>query len=76
VKIGIAILRADPKETQTQGARQWAIGLIEDHTGRKFSPEAKTELLGNQLGWYEIGEGTAYPDPPSPQAVSPSPQPK
>jgi len=29
VKIGISILRADPKEDQTNGAREWALDIVE-----------------------------------------------
>jgi hypothetical protein len=49
VKIGIGILRADPKETQTAGAREWAIRLVEGRSGQSFSDQAKKELLQNQL---------------------------
>lgn len=49
VKIGISVLRVDPKETQTVGAREWAIGLIETYSGAKFSTSAKSELLQNKL---------------------------
>jgi hypothetical protein len=49
VKIGIGILRADPKETQTAGAREWAIRLVEARSGQPFSEEARKELLQNQL---------------------------
>jgi|ERR1044072_1599157 hypothetical protein len=49
VKIGIGILRADPKETQTASAREWAVRLIERHSGQAFSEKAKAELLENQL---------------------------
>jgi hypothetical protein len=60
VKIGIGILRADPKETQTVGAREWAIGLIETYSGEKFSAKAKSELLQNKLdslGYGYISDG-------------------
>jgi hypothetical protein len=53
VKVGIGILRADPKEAQTQGAREWAIQIIEQHSGQKFSAEAKSELLAKSLGYVE-----------------------
>ncbi len=56
IKIGIGILRADPKETQTNGAREWAIQVIEDFSGRKFTDKAKRELLDSKLGY------TIYPD--------------
>src|SRR5436309_2254400 len=51
VKVGIGILRADPKEAQTNGAREWAIKVIEKHSVHPFSPEAKQELLQYQLGY-------------------------
>jgi hypothetical protein len=54
VKIGISILRADPKETQTLGAREWAVETIETFSGRRFSPEAKKELLENKLGFNDF----------------------
>jgi hypothetical protein len=49
VKLGVNILRADPKETQTQGAREWAIDVIQKFSGVPFSPDARKELLGNKL---------------------------
>jgi hypothetical protein len=60
VEIGISILRADPKETQTQGAREWAIQVIEFHSGQSFSNEAKQELLKNKLD--TLGYGYTYSD--------------
>jgi hypothetical protein len=53
VKIGIAILRADPKEAQTNAAREWAIKIIEAHSGQPFSTEAKADLLNNKLTYDE-----------------------
>jgi hypothetical protein len=50
VKIGISILRADPRESQTQGAREWAIEVIEINSRLKFSAAARAELLQNKLG--------------------------
>ena len=49
VEIGISILRADPNEKQTQGAREWAIQVIEKFSGQVFSLEAKSELLQYKL---------------------------
>jgi hypothetical protein len=76
VEIGIGILHADPsKETQTQGAREWAIKVIEKFSGEHFSIEAKNELLNHKLGfntgWYDTGYG--YTPSPIPNA---SPQSK
>jgi hypothetical protein len=53
VKIGISILRVDPKEAQTNGAREWAIQIIEDYSKVRFSREAKSELL--QHRWLSSG---------------------
>jgi hypothetical protein len=53
VKVGIGILRADPKEAQTNAAREWAIRLIETHSGQEFSAEAKSQLLNNK--WVYLG---------------------
>jgi hypothetical protein len=55
IKIGISILRADPKETQTNGAREWAIQVIETYSRNQFSPAAKSELLQNKLGFDDFG---------------------
>jgi hypothetical protein len=61
IKIGIGILRADPKETQTVGARTWAIEIIEKYSGNKFSLEAKTELLKDRL---DVWGGTTWGSDP------------
>jgi hypothetical protein len=55
VKLGVAILRADPKETQTGGAREWAINVIETFSKVPFTAKAKAELLSNKLkfDWLE-----------------------
>jgi hypothetical protein len=45
VKLGVAILRVDPKETQTQGAREWALDVIQKFSGVPFTPDARKELL-------------------------------
>jgi len=62
VEIGIGILRADPKETQTEGAREWAIRVIETHSGQLFTEDAKSQLLNNKLGYdtydYNLGSYT------------------
>ncbi|WP_156436443.1 hypothetical protein [Bradyrhizobium pachyrhizi] len=51
VKIGVGILRADPKEAQTNGAREWAVDIIEQYSRRRFSPRARSELLQYQLNY-------------------------
>ena len=60
IKIGIGILRADPKETQTNAAREWAIRLIEIHSGQRFSDEARNELLNKQLGYDRSVWGSGF----------------
>jgi hypothetical protein len=49
VKLGVAILRADPQETQTRGAREWAINVIETFSRVPFTAKARAELLSNKL---------------------------
>ena len=49
VKIGVAILRAEPKEEQTTGAREWAIDVIEAYSRRSFSADARAQLLKKKL---------------------------
>jgi len=61
IKIGIGILRADPKETQTVGARAWAIEIIEKYSGLQFSQQAKTELLKDRL---DVWGGTTWGSDP------------
>lgn len=62
VEIGIAILRADPKEAQTNATREWAIKLIETHSGQPFSEQAKNELLNNRLKWESSASSGLPPD--------------
>ena len=57
VKLGVAILRADPKETQTEGAREWAINVIETFSRVPFTATAKAELLSNKL-LFDLGTQT------------------
>jgi protein-disulfide isomerase-like protein with CxxC motif len=61
VKIGVSILRADPKETQTQGAREWAIKIVENYSGQPFSKEAKDQLLTNRLSFTSAGPEISVP---------------
>lgn len=60
IKIGISILRADPKETQTEGAREWAIQVVERYSHQPFSIDAKDQLLKNKLG-YDVYDYTFTP---------------
>ncbi len=62
VEIGIGILRADPKEAQTNATREWAIKLIETHSGQPFSDQARSELLNNKLRWESLGSYGLPPD--------------
>lgn len=46
VEIGVSVLTADPeKQNRIDGARKWAIDLIDANSGAKFSPEARRALL-------------------------------
>lgn len=55
IEIGISILRSDPsKEEQISPAREWAIRLIEENSGQKFSSDEKRDLLVAPLKITEI----------------------
>jgi hypothetical protein len=64
VEIGVSILKVDPaKETQVSAARKWALDLIDANAGGvRFSPEARAELLKNQLRAFDLGGGFDYSD--------------
>lgn len=50
VEIGLSILRSDPsKEGQISPAREWAITLVEKHSGQDFTDEDKRNLLVQPL---------------------------
>jgi hypothetical protein len=49
IELGVGILRAGPQETGMTAAREWAIDLIQEYSGLKFSDAARTELLKNAL---------------------------
>jgi hypothetical protein len=62
VRIGVSVLRADPKkEPSAAAARVWALDLIDPNAGGvRFSKEAREELLTQALAakpivGYEIG---------------------
>lgn len=82
VEIGITILRADPKEAQTNGAREWAVSVIEKHSGQRFSEKAKSELLNYKLDFEpywspagaRAGQGSLPPSPPSSGSERPRPR--
>jgi hypothetical protein len=48
VEIGIGILRAPPKE-DIAVMRGWAIDVIENNSGRKFTEAQRTTLLKQEL---------------------------
>jgi hypothetical protein len=48
VEIGIGILRAPPKD-DIAVMRSWAIDVIEQSSGRKFSPAQRAALLKQEL---------------------------
>lgn len=45
VEIGIGILRSQPTDLRSRGAREWAIRVIESHSGQVFSATARKELI-------------------------------
>ncbi|MFO1125810.1 MAG: hypothetical protein U1E25_11355 [Methylocystis sp.] len=49
VEVGIAILRADPKDENTAKIRRWAIELVEKNSREAFTPEEKVEMLGRAV---------------------------
>ncbi len=56
VEIGLGILKADPSENeQISPAREWAIRLVETHSGQKFSENDQKLLLSKPIdiayGW-------------------------
>jgi hypothetical protein len=48
VEIAVSILRADPKE-DVAGAREWALDVMAQKSGVKFSPEDRQALLHKPL---------------------------
>lgn len=50
VEIGLSILSADPSENEhVSPAREWAIRLVEKHSGEEFSVEDKKLLLNEPI---------------------------
>jgi hypothetical protein len=49
IKIGVGILGSDPKASPVNGARDWAIEIVERYSGVPFSGEAKRQLQQNRL---------------------------
>ena len=49
VEIGVSILATDPGKTDVVPAREWAIGLVEDHSGRRFTDEDRAKLLHSPI---------------------------
>jgi hypothetical protein len=76
VKIGVSILRADPKEAQTNGAREWAIQIVEDFSKRPFSPEAKRELFQYKLDYAGSTDYGGFDSAFNPGFVRKRPSPK
>jgi hypothetical protein len=79
IKLGVGILRADPKETQTNGARGWAIDVIETYSRKPFSAEAKRELLSSKLDYVSALDFTStyapdYTHTHTPRPNEPAPQ--
>jgi hypothetical protein len=49
VEIGIGILQTDPSKGNIAPARQWAITVIENNSGVRFTPGDRDELLKKPL---------------------------
>ncbi len=81
VKIGVAILRAEPREEQTSGAREWAIEVIQTYSGQRFSEQAREQLLkgrldvkGTTFGGYDPWGDTIFGDAPPRRRVPATPE--
>jgi hypothetical protein len=49
VQIGVNILSADPTKSDVAPAREWAISLVEKHSGHEFSAEDRGNLLHHPI---------------------------
>jgi hypothetical protein len=49
VQIGVGILSADPGKSDVAPAREWAITLVERHSGQEFSPQDRANLLHHPI---------------------------
>lgn len=52
VEIGVSILAADPSKSDVTPARQWAIDLVEKHSGEPFNAVDKSNLLHHPLTFF------------------------
>lgn len=49
IELGVNILMSDPSKTDVAPARGWAISLIEEHSGHRFSEEDRSSLIKKPL---------------------------
>jgi hypothetical protein len=49
VQIGVSILSADPSKSDVAPAREWAMKLVEEHSGLPFSDKDRDSLLHHPL---------------------------
>jgi hypothetical protein len=49
VRVGVGILSADPSKSDVAPARQWAIDLVEKHSGQPFNEQDRANLLHHPL---------------------------
>jgi hypothetical protein len=76
VEIGISVLRVDQaKNPQVEGAREWALDLIDANAGGvKFSPTARQALILGQFysepinDFAPYGSANIYPDKKPPHS--------
>ena len=53
VQIGVGILSADPSKSDVVPARQWAIDLVERHSGHEFNAEDRASLLHHPIQTFQ-----------------------
>lgn len=66
VELGIGILSADPSKTEVSPARQWALELVEEHSGKKFSEVDRESLLNHPIAPQTV----FYVDPRTPGGIA------
>lgn len=83
VEIGVGILATDPGKSDVTAARQWALDLVEKHSGLTFSADGRARLLHSPLvapGAMFIGgmvraapsaSATVTTEPPQPGSPAP-----
>jgi hypothetical protein len=55
VQIGVSILSADPSKSDVAPAREWAMKLVEQHSGLPFSDKDRGRLGAGELYQWDGG---------------------